>query len=61
MEEGKTSRRTFLGKLLGGGVLTGVVATIGAVFAYFLPPPTHYLLTYLQLLSLLILPTPFLL
>jgi cytochrome b6-f complex iron-sulfur subunit len=38
MEEGKTGRRAFLGKLIGGGALTGVVATIGAVFAYFLPP-----------------------
>lgn len=38
MEQEKASRRSFLGKLLGGGLLTGLVAAMGSVLAYIIPP-----------------------
>ena len=37
MAEGRTSRRSFLGKLLGGTLLSGGARVISAIIAYLLP------------------------
>lgn len=36
--EQSTTRRSFLGKLLGGTLLAGAAATVSAILAYLIPP-----------------------